>query len=42
MQKLRFLYWPPDAKSQLFGKDTSAGKDWGQEKKGTAEDEMVR
>ena len=36
------ILWPPDAKSQIFGKDPSAGKDWGQEKKGTAEDEMVR
>ena len=31
---------PPDAKSQLIGKDPDAGKDWRQEK-GTAEDEMV-
>ena len=28
-------------KSQLTGKDTDAGKDWGQEEKGTTEDEMV-
>ena len=26
-------------KSQLIGKDPDAGKDWGQEEKGTAEDE---
>ena len=32
---------PPDAKSWLIGKDPDAGKDWGQEEKGTAEDEMV-
>ena len=32
---------PPDAKSWLIGKDPDAGKDWGQEKKGTTEDEMV-
>ena len=32
---------PPDTKSQLTGKDPDAGKDWGQEKRGT-EDEMVR
>ena len=32
---------PPDVKSQLIGKDTDAGKDRGQEKKGIAEDEMV-
>ena len=35
------VLWPPDAKSWLIGKDPDAGKDWGQEKKGTAEDEMV-
>ena len=33
--------WPPDAKSQLIGKDPDAGKDWGQEEKGATEDEMV-
>ena len=32
---------PPDAKSQLIGKDPHAGKDWGQEEKGTTEDEMA-
>ena len=32
---------PPDAKSQLIGKDPNPGKDWGQEEKGTTEDEMV-
>ena len=32
---------PPDAKSQLIGKDPDAGKDWRQEEKGTTEDEMV-
>ena len=31
----------PDAKSWLIGKDPDAGKDWGQEEKGAAEDEMV-
>ena len=35
------ILWPPDAKSQLIGKDPGAGKDWGQEEKGTTEDEMV-
>ena len=35
------IFWPPDERSQLTGKDFDAGKDWGQEKKGTAEDEMV-
>ena len=33
--------WPPDSKSQLFGKDSDAGRGWGQEEKGTTEDEMV-
>ena len=32
---------PPDTKSWLIGKDPEAGKDWGQEEKGTTEDEMV-
>ena len=29
-------------KARLVGKDPDAGKDWGQEEKGAAEDEMVR
>ena len=33
---------PPDAKSWLIGKDSDAGKDWRQEEKRAAEDEMVR
>ena len=33
--------WPPDVKNQLIGKDPVAGKDWGQEKKGATEDEIV-
>ena len=36
------ILWPPDAKSWLIGKDPDAGKDWGQEEKGTTEDEMVQ
>ena len=28
-------------KSQLIGKDPDAGRDWGQEEKGTTEDEMA-
>ena len=36
------ILWPPDAKSQLTGKDPDAGKDWRQEEKRVAEDEMVR
>ena len=35
------ILWPPDAKNWLFGKDPDAGQDWGQEEKGTTEDEMV-
>ena len=35
------LFWPPDAKNWLTRKDLDAGKDWGQEEKGTTEDEMV-
>ena len=35
------IVWPPDAKSWLIWKDPDAGKDWGQEEKGTTEDEMV-
>ena len=35
------ILWPPDAKSWLIGKDPDAGRDWGQEEKGTTEDEMV-
>ena len=35
------ILWPPDAESWLIWKDPDAGKDWGQEEKGTAEDEMV-
>ena len=33
--------WPPHAKSWLIGKDPDAGRDWGQEEKGTTEDEMA-
>jgi len=40
--ELKLKLWPPDAKSQLIGKDSDAGKDWGQEKKGVTEGEMVR
>ena len=35
------ILWPPDAKSWLIWKDHDTGKDWGQEEKGTTEDEMV-
>ena len=40
MLKLKFQSWPPDAKSQLIGKDPDAGKDRGQEEKGMTEDEI--
>ena len=33
--------WPPHVKSWLIGKDPDAGRDWGQEEKGTTEDEMA-
>ena len=36
------IFWPPDAKNQLTGKDSNAGKDWGEPEKGPIEDEMVR
>ena len=35
------ILWPPHAKNWLIWKDPDAGKDWGQEEKGTTEDEMV-
>ena len=42
MLKLKLpIHWPPDAKSWLIWKDPDAGKDWGQEEKGTIGDEMI-
>ena len=35
------VLWPPHAKSWVIGKDSDAGRDWGQEEKGTTEDEMA-
>ena len=35
------ILWPTGVKSWLIGKDPDAGKDWGQEKKGETEDEML-
>ena len=35
------VLWPPHAKSWLIGKDSDAGRDWGQEEKGTTGDEMA-
>ena len=34
------VLWPPHAKSWLIGKDSDAGRGWGQEEKGTTQDEM--
>ena len=33
--------WPPVGKNWLIGKDPDAGRNWGQEEKGTTEDEMA-
>ena len=35
------VLWPSHAKSWLIGKDSDAGRDWGQEEKGTAKDEIA-
>ena len=35
------IFWPPDVKDWLIGKEPDAGEDWRQEEKGTTEDEMV-
>ena len=35
------ILWPPDEKNWLIGKDPDTGRDWGQEEKGTTEDEMA-
>ena len=35
------VLWPPHEKSWLIGKDSATGRDWGQEEKGTTEDEMI-
>ena len=35
------ILWPPHVKSWLIGKDSDAGRDLGQEEKGTTEDEMA-
>ena len=42
MLKLKLqLLWPFHAKSWLIGKDSDTGRDWGQEEKGTTEDEIA-
>ena len=35
------ILWPSHEKSRLTGKDPDDGRDWGQEEKGTTEDEMA-
>ena len=35
------VLWPPHVKCWLIGKDSDAGRGWGQEEKGTTEDEMA-
>ena len=35
------IFWPPDVKGRFIGNNPDAGKDWGQEEKGTREDETV-
>ena len=35
------IFWPPHEKSWLIGKDSDAGRDWGQEEKGMTENEMA-
>jgi len=35
------ILWPPHVKCWLIGKDSDAGRDWGQEEKGMTEDEMA-
>ena len=35
------IFWPPDVKNWLIGKDPDAGKNWRQQEKGTTENEIV-
>ena len=35
------IFWPLYVKSRLAGKDPDDRRDWGQEEKGTTEDEMA-
>ena len=41
MLKLKLQYFGHLMRSSLIGKDPDAGRDWGQEEKGTTEDEMA-
>ena len=36
------ILWPPEVKMWLLGKDPDDGKDWRQEEKQAAKDEIVR
>ena len=35
------ILWPPDANTQLIGKDPDSGKDWRQKDKSATDDEML-
>ena len=35
------ILWPYDVKSQLLGKDTDGGKDWGKQEKGVTESDII-
>ena len=35
------IFWSPDVRNQLIGKEPDSGKDWRWEQKGTTENEMV-
>ena len=41
MLKLKLQYFGHLVQRVLIGKDSDAGRDWGQEEKGTTEDEMA-
>ena len=41
MLKLKLQYFGHLMQSSLIGKDSDAGRDWGQEEKGTTEDKMT-
>ena len=41
MLKLKLQYFGTSCEEWLIGKDSDAGRDWGQEEKGTTEDEMA-
>ena len=41
MLKLKLQYFGHLMRKVVIGKDSDAGRDWGQEEKGTTEDEMA-